>query len=82
MVQDAVPHLIKFLESSDATVRGMAAWTAGLLRATAARVKLEAFLEDDAAMLLYLNNELVRRTVSGLAKEALAAIAGREMADS
>jgi hypothetical protein len=33
MVQDAVPHLIRFLESSDAKVRGMAAWTVGLLGA-------------------------------------------------
>ena len=74
LVQDAVPHLILFLESSDATVRGMTAWTVGLLRATAARVKLEALLEDDAAMLLYLNRELVPRSVNALAKEALAAI--------
>jgi HEAT repeat protein len=74
IVQDAVPHLIQFLESSDATVRGMAAWTVGLLRATAARVKLEALLEDDAAMFLYLNRELVSRSVNSLAKEALTAI--------
>ena len=74
MVQDAVPHLIQFLESSDATVRGMAAWTVGLLRAIAARVKLEALLEDDTAMLLYLNRELVPRSVNALAKEALTAI--------
>ncbi len=74
MVQDAVPHLILFLESSDATVRGMTAWTVGLLRATAARVKLEALLEDDATMLLYLNRELVPRSVNALAKEALTAI--------
>jgi hypothetical protein len=74
IVQDAVPHLIQFLESSDATVRGMAAWTVGLLRATAARVKLEALLEDDAEMFLYLNRELVSRSVNSLAKEALTAI--------
>ena len=82
MVRDAVPHLIQFLESSDATVRGMAAWTAGLFGARGAQPKLEALLGDNAQGWLYLNSELVRRTVSGLAKEALAAIAGREMADS
>ena len=82
IVQDAIPHLLLFLESSDAVVRGMAAWATGLLGAKGAQPKLETLLEDNAQLSLYLNNELVRRTVSGLAKEALAAIAGREMADS
>ena len=36
--------------------------------------KLEALLEDNAQVLLYVNRELVGRTVSDLAKEALAAI--------
>jgi len=74
IVQDAIPHLILFLESSDAVLRGMAAWTTGLLRAEEARPKLEALLEDDTEVLLYVNLKLVRRTVGGLAKEALASI--------
>jgi HEAT repeat protein len=75
IVQDAVSHLLLFLESADAVVRGMAAWTTGLLEAKEAQPKLEALLEDNAQVLLYLNRELVRRTVGDLAKEALAAIA-------
>ncbi|UCD86406.1 MAG: HEAT repeat domain-containing protein [Desulfobacterales bacterium] len=75
IVQDAIPHLVSFLDSSDATVRGMAAWTIGLLRAPLAKEKLERLLEDDTEVPLYLNHKLERRTVSGLAKEALAAIA-------
>ena len=74
MIQDAVPHLLLFLESPDGIVRGLAAWTMGLLRARSAQEKLEALVEDDAEVLLYLNRNLVRRTVGDLAKEALAAI--------
>jgi hypothetical protein len=48
----------------------------GLLRARSAQEKLEALVEDDAEVLLYLNRNLVRRTVGGLAKGALAAITG------
>ena len=75
MIQDAVPHLLSCLKSSDPTVRGLTAWTMGLLRARSAQEKLEALVEDDAEVLLYLNRNLVRRTVGGLTKEALATIA-------
>jgi hypothetical protein len=74
IVEDAIPHLLPFLESSDATVRGMAAWTLGLLRAPSARDKLKKLLQDEAEVPLYLNLKLEHRTVSDLAKEALDAI--------
>jgi hypothetical protein len=74
LVQDALPHLLSFLESPDATVRGLAAWTEGLLGAEAARPQLEAVLQDDARILVYLDRRLVRRSVSDLAKQALAGI--------
>jgi hypothetical protein len=75
LVQEAAPHLLSYLESDDATVRGLAAWAVGLLGAEAARSQLEALLGDDAGVSLYLNRKLVLRRVSDLAKEALAAIA-------
>lgn len=78
MVQDAVPHLVLSLESSDATVRGIAAWTTGLLGATAARPKLEALLNDDSDVLLYQDRKLLHRSVKSLAQEALDAILGAE----
>lgn len=82
MIQDAVPHLLLFLESPDGIVRGLAAWTMGLLRARSAQEKLEALVEDDAEVLLYLNRNLVRRTVGGLAKEALAIITDAKISNS
>ena len=74
MVRDAIPHLMSFLKSPDAIVRGLAAWALGLLRAESARSKLEGLLEDDANIPLYIDRDLTRRRVSDLAEEALASI--------
>lgn len=74
MVQDAVPHLLLFLESPDATVRGLAAWTLGLLQAEAARPQLEVLLGDEAEVPLYMDGRLMLWCVGDLAKEALAGI--------
>jgi len=72
LVQDAVPHLLPYLASTDASVRGLATWTVGLLGAEGARPPLEALLEDETEVSLYLDRQLVRRSVGSLAKEALA----------
>lgn len=74
LVQDAVPHLLLYLESPDATVRGLAAWAVGLLGAEAARPQLEALLGDEAEVPLYIGGRLMVRCVGDLAKEALAGI--------
>ena len=78
MVQDAVPHLLLFLESPDATVRGLAAWTLGLLEVEAARPQLEVLLGDEVEVLLYMDDRLMVRCVGDLAKEALAEITRRQ----
>ena len=76
LVQDAVPYLVLFLESPDATVRGLAAWTLGLLTAEAARPQLEGLLGDEAKITLYMGDRLIVRSVGTLAGEALAGITG------
>jgi HEAT repeat protein len=73
-VQDAVPYLLPYLGFKDASLRGLAAWTLGLLGAETARPQLEALLGDESEVSLYINARLVRRRVSDLAKEALATI--------
>lgn len=78
LVQDAVPHLLLFLESPDATVRGLAVWTLGLLGAEAARPQLEVLLRDDAPVSVYLDGKLVHSCVSDLTKEALACMGKRK----
>jgi HEAT repeat protein len=74
LTKDAVPHVIRFLESPDAGVRGLAAWITGLLRLREARKSLEKLTEDDGEVRLYLGQRLVRLTVKGLAEEALASL--------
>ena len=71
LVQDAVPHLLLFVKSSDATVRGLSVWTVGLLGAEAARPQLEALLGKKADVPLYIGGRLMVRCVGDLAKEAL-----------
>lgn len=72
LVQDAGPHLLSYLASTDAPLRGLAAWAVGLLGVEAARSTLETLFEDKAEISLYLDRRLVRRSVGDLAKEALA----------
>ena len=78
LVQDAVPHLLLFLESPDATVRGLAAWTLGLLGAEAARPQLEVLLGNEVEVPLYMNERLMVQCVGDLAKEALAYVDKKE----
>ncbi|MEW6327940.1 MAG: DVU0298 family protein [Thermodesulfobacteriota bacterium] len=74
LIQNCIPHLLPYLKSEDATVRGLAAWAMGLLRAETARSLLEALLADNAEIELYLDNELTVRRVSALTKKSLSAL--------
>lgn len=74
LVQDASAYLLPYLKSMDAIVRGMTAWTLGLLGADVARPQLEALLGDKTEVSLYVDRRLVLRSVSDLAKKALSGI--------
>jgi len=76
LLQDAVPHLHPFLLSRDATLRGLAAWTIGLLDAGKAEPGLEILEGDDAEVTLYLNGTERTYLVSELAKQAIKGIEG------
>ncbi len=71
----SIPHLLPYLESSDAPVRGLAVWTLGLLRAEGAQRKIQDLLKDSSKVELYADYALSLRTVGGLAQEALSRIA-------
>jgi len=72
LVQDTKSYLIQRLESGDATVKGLAALTLGLLGAGEARLQLEDLSGDDTEVHLYLNRKMGVRRVSELAGLALA----------
>ena len=73
---DAGRYLLPYLESDDATVRGLAAWALGLIGTREAGAKLEALLEDREPVRIYLDRELVRSSVGDLASQALGRISG------
>jgi hypothetical protein len=72
LMHDAAPLLVPFLSSSDAVLRGLAAWVVGLLGPEAARLQLEALANDPTEIPIYLDRELHYRSVKNLAAEALA----------
>jgi len=70
-VRRAANHLGKYLESSDPSVRGNAAWCVGLLRARELRAELQALLEDPAEMHSCISDAPERCRVGDVAREAL-----------
>ena len=71
MVAEAGGHLQKYLESSDATIRGLAAWASGLLRIEDARPMLQLLVTDDSLLRLYIDHEFTQLRVQDLAAKAL-----------
>jgi HEAT repeat protein len=71
IMQDAVQHLLPYLDSGDATVRGLAAWVMGLLTVEDAVSKLRGLSSDECQIQIYTGRGLVKRRVMDLAQEAL-----------
>jgi HEAT repeat protein len=72
LLQEAIPHLGRYFDSEDATLRGLAALLAGRLGADSLRGRLEALRADGATLSFYTGTELTRRTVAEMAEEGLA----------
>ena len=73
--KNVVAYLLPYLDSHDSTVRGLAAWTLGLLHAGEAVLYLERLANDPAQVTIFLNRTFVPDTVGSLAHKALANIA-------
>ena len=71
MVAEAGGHLQKYLESGDATIRGLAAWASGLLRIEEARPMIQLLVNDDSLLRLYIDHEFTQLRVQDLAAKAL-----------
>ena len=71
LVEDAVPHLIPFLEAHVATLRGLAVWALGMLGAREARSQIECLLTDEGEIEIYRHRKIKITRVKDLAKEAL-----------
>jgi hypothetical protein len=71
LVRPAVPHLMVYLHSPDAGVRGLAARLMGLLRVPKACAQIRDLAEDNDELPLDFQQELRKHRVKDLASEAL-----------
>ena len=71
LVKDAAAHLMPYMGSPDAGVRGHAAWVMGLLGVEEARARLELLAGDNAEFKMMQDRQVVVRRINDLAKEAL-----------
>jgi HEAT repeat protein len=72
--RNAVIYLLPYLDSTDVVVRGLAAWTLGLLQAKEAVPSLKKLLSDHGRVKHYLDRSFAEKTVGQLAEKALANI--------
>ena len=71
LVRHIAQFLLKFLESKDAALRGIAAWTAGAINTDLTRQQLIVLTKDNTKIMLYIDRQLVECSVGQLAKDAL-----------
>jgi HEAT repeat protein len=80
LVKPAIPYLMPYLASQDASVRGIAAWVIGWLGAEEAGPALVPLKKDEAALHLYIDRQIVECKVGKLAEEALERLSsGRQL---
>jgi len=71
LLESAGPLLRRFLDSTDPTVRGLAAMAAGLLKIRGCRSVLRALTDDDSGLRIYVEPGFLHRRIGDLAEEAL-----------
>jgi len=71
----AAVYLLPYLNSSDPTVRGLAAWALALLKSKKASTELAKLVNDPTQIKIFLNRTMVYDTVGDMAHKALANIA-------
>ena len=73
LLKNVTPHVRPFLSSADAVLRGLAAWTMGLLGGSQGDPALAALESDETEVTLYLNGRERSYRISELVRKALAA---------
>jgi len=64
-------YLLSYLDSGDATSRGLAAWSLGLLRIIKAQKKIQLLVDDPHELRFYWDRKLSVPSVGNLAEQAL-----------
>jgi hypothetical protein len=70
-VKGVADDLLPYLRSPDAPVRGISAWSLGILRARSAGEPMQRLLNDHGFVSLYSQGEIIDTTVSKLVRQAL-----------
>ena len=71
LVANAAVFLLPFMRSNDAIHRGFAAWVSGALSSEITTPLLQDLVTDEARIKIFINMNLVERTVGKLAQEAI-----------
>ena len=71
LVNHGAPFLLPFMRSEDAYHRGLSAWTAGALDSALTKPLLQDLINDNSTIKIYIDMELIERTVGQLALEVL-----------
>ncbi|MFO7972416.1 MAG: HEAT repeat domain-containing protein, partial [Desulfobacterales bacterium] len=71
LVPLAAPFLLPFMRSQDPIHRGLAVWTAGALDRELTKPSLQYLSNDNATLKIFIDMNLIERTVGQLASEAL-----------
>ena len=72
LLKESAPrHILPYLESGDAVVRGLAAWISGLLEIEEAKSRLKEMEKDETEIQVFIDHKLIKRRVSDMAKKAL-----------
>jgi HEAT repeat protein len=69
--KSALGHILPYLDSGDAVVRGLAAWVSGLLGIKDAKSRLEELEKDESEIQVFINDKLIKRRVRDMAEAAL-----------
>ncbi|MFQ5484424.1 MAG: DVU0298 family protein, partial [Desulfobacterales bacterium] len=74
LAENADVFLPPFMRSNDATHRGLAAWVSGALSSEITTPLLQDLITDEARIKIFINMNLLERTVGKLAQEAIVRI--------
>lgn len=69
--EDAIAHIIPFLESDDAHVRGIAAWVMGYMKAEESISRIKELKADENIIQIYYKEKYIDTRVKDLAQKAL-----------
>ena len=71
LLKTSVDYLHPYMQTDDPHLRGLAAWAAGALRNNNTSALLNQLKNDSAKLSVYLDGQIIRRSVGEIAKKAL-----------